>query len=930
MKISARIKSLFVLIIVIAIYSQLSGQSPKREMRSVWLTTVWNLDWPSTTVPKATGTNDVARNNAILAQKNQLKAILDSLQRCNMQTVFFQIRSMSDAMYASSYEPWSRFVSSERGADPGYDPLEFAINEAHARGMELHAWLNPYRYSSSLTTYGSGANDYSSQHPDWLLDYGSYAMILNPGLPQVKQRIKDIVGEVVSKYDVDGIVFDDYFYAYGGTSSTLDASTQALYKPASMSVGDWRRRNVNQMIKGVYDTIQALKPYVTFGVSPFGTWTTDENVATARGLTLPSGVGKTGDMYYEIYCDPIAWLEEGSVDYISPQLYWTTNSSYPYGILANWWSGIANRYGKHFYSSQSLSAMTAASSVSPASSIIIQGEEVSLKGISTLERNLIVQKTETSLMRAASAFAPNEIGLQIDYNRQYDINDAPGSVFYSNNKILSTTGFIDYLRSNKFTSEALCPAISWKKSSEQTLVSNLSLQGASLSWNYTTAGARYAIYAVPLSEAGNSSVYASSLYLQGVSYQKQFTLPNSVSATTHQIGVAVLDRYGNEFPVRELNKGEVSSTPPTIVSPINGNLALLPSFFKWNAVPDAYSYVIQIAKDSNFENLIFSKESPTNQVLCRLQQSMVDGTYYWRVKALVANATSSWSSTATFASKAFAVTAPANGQTDISLTPDIEWDHVGESATYTVQISKSSAFNSADIVYQASVQGVSKISVPTGYLVSETNYYVRVLLSNDGTETISSANSFTTLALEIPVPTTISPVTGASLDGTSLTLTWQQQPSKGFRAELSTSSSFPSRGTTVKSVDAYTFSATFDGLSGQIYYLRVKALNSAGYTEPSEVVQVTLSGTTSISESESSGLSAYINPNGQLVINSDFPLSAGISLVSITGNVLFSESVNLVDGQNRLDLPKSNIPHGGIYLVRISTSKGNIILKYRN
>ena len=261
-------KNIYIVVVLLVCALQMVvGQSPKRELRSTWLTTVWRLDWPSVTVPAPTGTNEAERLAAIQQQKNEFIGILNSLKAANMNAAFFQVRSMCDAMYQSSYEPWSAYISSVRGANPGYDPLAFAVEEAHKRGIELHAWLNPYRYSTSSSTHGELPVDYYNTHRDWLLAYDSYLKILNPGYPQVVSQIKKVVGEIVNNYDVDGIVFDDYFYAYGGTSAVLDSTAQRLYKPSGKNVNDWRRENVNRMIKAVYDTIQSVKPYVTFGVS---------------------------------------------------------------------------------------------------------------------------------------------------------------------------------------------------------------------------------------------------------------------------------------------------------------------------------------------------------------------------------------------------------------------------------------------------------------------------------------------------------------------------------------------------------------------------------------------------------------------------------------------------------------------------------------
>ena len=316
-------------------FGLVAAQSPKREMRAVWLTTAWQLDWPFTNVPAATGSNEEARQTAIAAQKNSLITIFDQLQSTNMNAVFFQVRSMCDALYNSTYEPWSHYVSSVRGADPGWDPLAFAIEEAQKRGMELHAWLNPYRYSTASASHGNLETDYAVAKPEWLIAYNDTTKILNPGIPEVTQRISDIVAEIVTKYDVDGIVFDDYFYVNGKTTNPMDQEQFDKYNPKGLVRADWRRANVNNMIKTVYDRIQTIKPYVTFGVGPAGL---AKGGAMAAGVTAPSVSGSDWQ-YNGIYADPLAWLYEGSIDYISPQIYWShTSSGNPYGPLSKWWS----------------------------------------------------------------------------------------------------------------------------------------------------------------------------------------------------------------------------------------------------------------------------------------------------------------------------------------------------------------------------------------------------------------------------------------------------------------------------------------------------------------------------------------------------------------------------------------------------------------
>src|SRR5690554_5481505 len=203
-------------ILIIFNFTGLHAQIPKHEMRAVWFTTAWGLDWPKTKIP------DGGSEPAINQQKESLMKLLDSMEEAGLNAVFFQVRPEADAFYKSSYEPWSEHLVATRGSDPGYDPLLFAIEECHKRGLELHAWLNPYRFESVAGKYNGREGNYNETNPEWVLTYDGKESILDPGNPAVRQRISDIVEEIVINYDVDGIVFDDYFYAYGGTPANLD------------------------------------------------------------------------------------------------------------------------------------------------------------------------------------------------------------------------------------------------------------------------------------------------------------------------------------------------------------------------------------------------------------------------------------------------------------------------------------------------------------------------------------------------------------------------------------------------------------------------------------------------------------------------------------------------------------------------------------
>jgi len=908
-----KIYAIFLLIIVAS--ATAPAQSPKREMRATWLTTVWRNDWPSTTVPTATGSNDAARQSAINTQKNGLISILDRLQSENINAVFFQIRSMCDALYPSSYEPWSQWISTERGSDPGWDPLAFAVEEAHKRGMELHAWINPYRYSSGSSTYGTLSNDYAVANPSWLIDYGSSAKILNPGMPEVIQRISDIVAEVVANYNIDGIVFDDYFYM-SGTTNAMDQAQYNAFNPSGLDRGDWRRANVNKMVKAVYDRIQSLKPYVTFGISPAGV-AASNSVVAAKYSVPPSPVGSDWQ-YNDIFSDPLAWLQEGSIDYISPQIYWTIGSANDYAQLCEWWSFVANRFNKQFYSSHSLTAMESfPAPPAPDETLSLLNEDIPLNALSSLER-MILQQPEENLFR----FGYSEIGRQVDYNRNYDLNGAPGSVFFATAKS-TVAGFISYMSANQFHYKAIPPAIGWKQSEMQRMVSNLSLSGQTLNWTYDNEDVRYAVYAVPTANSDNPQVFASSFYLQGISYTKQYTLPTGISSASHRIAVSVIDRYGNEFSPRIL--GENTSTPAAaeLINPADGASVVLPALFTWKQVPEADSYVYQIAGDAGFNDLISSRETVEPNFNSSLLGNLKEDThYYWRVKTLNPNAGDTWSDTRSFNAEFFKIISPENGSDNVPLTPTFTWSDIGETADYTLEISTTNQFQS--LVYSATVQ-TTNYTVPENKLVTATTYYARVKATLGSLQATSATISFTLIELDIPVPQIISPANESVLNGTSIIVNWQEQTSRGFRIELAPSATFSPLTTKLKTAGAFDFSTQYDNLSAGVYYIRVAAQKQTGLTAYSEIVKVTLNDGTDLKNVTLQTLEAYI-ANGNLTVKSAYAGPINIAVYNLTGQLLSASDYMLQAGINTIPLNDAQLSKG-VYLIRLKTAEKCLTLK---
>ena len=578
------------LLFLISTPAEASG--PKREMRATWFTTVANIDWPTTT--------------GASAQKKEMLQMLDSIQSLKMNVVLFHVRPCADAFYKSAYEPWSSYLKVGRGTNPGYDPLQFCIDECHKRGLACHAWMNPYRYSDRNGNDWTGSNDtelnYSHTHPEWLLTYKS-SIVLDPGLPEVRQRIKDVVGDLLSKYDVDGIIFDDYFYPYGGTTNQDDA-TAAKYKPEGMNVHDWRRDNVNKMVQDVYDTIQAVKPWVTFGISPFGIWTTNYTVAAKEGITLPSGI-TGGNMYQEIYCDPVAWLKAGSIDYISPQLYWKIGGGQDYKLLSKWWGRLADRFGKHFYSSMAIYRY-----------------------------------------HDEGAFTVSELQNQAQLNRTAVTDNAPGAVFYNTRGWVYDKSFRNAFRANEFATYALPPAINWKPAPERTMVTNMQADGQTITWEHPDKDVHFAVYAVPNAFRNRVGIFSKSDVLLGVTYSKSFTLPANITTGSHKIAVSVLDGYNNEYAPRVLGEAEAVPEATVLLSPSDGAQKALPFAFSWQLVPQADAYIFQLARDEAFEDIVLAHETndlSLNTSVRQLFTYLPLGTYYWRVKTRKANANDIWS-----------------------------------------------------------------------------------------------------------------------------------------------------------------------------------------------------------------------------------------------------------------------------------------------
>ncbi|GGQ23697.1 glycoside hydrolase family 10 protein [Streptomyces roseolilacinus] len=312
------------------------GGARAEEFRGMWVATVVNRDWPSRTgLPAAD-------------QRAELIALLDQAVKRRLNVVILQVRPTADALWPSPYEPWAQCLTGVQGRDPGWDPLGTAVAEAHRRGLQLHAWFNPYRVATHADPTRLAEDHPARRHPDWVVPYGG-KLYYDPGLPEVRRFVQDAMLDAVRRYDLDTVHFDDYFYPYPVAGEVFD--DDAAYEAHGGGFPDraaWRRDNIDRLVGEMSERIKDVKPDVRFGISPFGIWrnaTTDPRGSDTRGLQT----------YDDLHADTRRWVKEGWIDYVVPQLYWHIGfGAADYATLVPWWSDVVRGTGVHLYVGEGL------------------------------------------------------------------------------------------------------------------------------------------------------------------------------------------------------------------------------------------------------------------------------------------------------------------------------------------------------------------------------------------------------------------------------------------------------------------------------------------------------------------------------------------------------------------------------------------------
>jgi uncharacterized lipoprotein YddW (UPF0748 family) len=496
--------SLLLTLIVPATSAKAANVHKKRELRAVWISTVYNMDWPV----KGASANE---------QKQHFIEILDDVKSMGMNAVMVQVRPTSDAFYKSKYNPWSEYLTGTQGKDPGYDPLAFMIEEAHKRNIEFHAWLNPYRITTSHQDMNRLAADHpAKKNPDWVVNHGKQ-MWYNPGIPAVQDYIKNSVLEIVENYDIDGIHFDDYFYLSG------EFNDEATYKTYGngKDKAEWRRNNVNTLIHDVSTSIKKAKPHVKFGISPVGIWRN-------KG-TDPLGSDTKGNAGYDaLHADTRLWLHKEWLDYIAPQVYWHIgHNAANYDTVTKWWNKEAEGKNTHLYIGQAAYKIN-------------------------------------DPKEPAAWHDPLETNKQLALSGS--LSNVKGNIFFTYRDLRDNElGVADQLKANAYKYPALVPTMPWLDNSAPIKPSAPTVNDKTISWenNAGNDAAYFVVYRFKKGmevDANNTSGLITTIRNNGSATQS-YVDKEVTNSNDYTYAVSAVDRLHNESELAAVSTTEPKPEP---------------------------------------------------------------------------------------------------------------------------------------------------------------------------------------------------------------------------------------------------------------------------------------------------------------------------------------------------------------------------------
>ncbi len=753
--------------------------TPKREMRAGWLSTVRNIDWPS------------SPSNSTEKKISDLINIIEYLKDANLNTVIMQVRPASDAMYQSNIEPWSSWLTGQQGKAPSpfFDPLQIAIEESHKRGMELHAWLNPYRIRLESYHLALDEMNVARQHPEWVLDINGDE-ILDPGIPEVREHIVSVITDIITRYDVDAIHFDDYFYLEGITNQ--DDATFAKYPNGFTNKGNWRRDNVTELLRMIYSTIQTVKPRVKFGQSPPGIWKSG----------TPEGTWGW-NVYSAIYCDAVTWLDEKIIDYLAPQLYWSFGGGQDYGKLAPWWASVSN--GRHVY-----------------------------PGLPFYRIN----------QTAAPITDVSQIGKMVQLNRSN--NDIQGEVYFTAHNFEDNNGGItDTLTNNYYKYPALPPIMNWKDSTPPNNPTDLRFDRVSgigttaLTWDIPSGEdiKFYVLYrstssTIDINDAKNIFKITSKHYVQ---------IDNNFPTENAYYYVTALDWNNNESGISnkfEYQPAIVLPDTPNLVFPANAEANATDTInFVWNYANNANSYsfyVSTLAKDGVTDSVVI-EESSIIDTTYQVTGLVGETTYKWSVKAVNLAGKSSYAAdfsfTTGFPSTPTLLT-PLFQELNVALDPTFTWRSNANASKYHFQLAEGLGVNADAMVIDTML---TNTSVKAFSLKPGTFYAWQVSASNKfGKSHWAKVFQLKTKVILPETPTLLLPSNNLSSLKDSILFVWKSDKyAYNYRIQIATDESFSNKIFDIS--DVKDTSIILGGFKGATkYYWHVVAKNNGGSSPFSE------------------------------------------------------------------------------------------------
>ena len=844
--------------------------TPAREHRAIWMSPYLDSTWPGGQVTESTAASRL----------KTLDSRMKGLAEDGINVIYYHARAFCDATYESSYEPWAYTVGGTRGTKPGIDVFSAVVEYGHKYGIEVYAWVNPYRYSNGNYYGGNNPLNYETSHPDWLLK-GDKQIILNPAIPEVQQRVEDICREIATKYDIDGMIFDDYFY-HSSVGLDLDADYYAAYEAAykaehedtkgMMTQKAWRRENVNETVRRVHDVVKEVRPYAVFAISPAGRISPDD--IGDYGLEP----GPYGDMNYDgLFADPIKWLNNGWLDFLSPQVYWVEY----YDKLTDWYSVAVPHFGRHLYSSVDVNRMGGAG------------------GAAEYLRQ--IESHRSHLRPNESGVVFFDLGTYVNYREKWA--DSPRTVTFGN--ILSQT---------VFQHPAMVPMRYWHNDYKPVMVSNIRREGNLLKWDGPADQTyrRYVIYALP---ANQSAINISPEAVVAIRYDESYEIQDESAV----YGVAVYDRYGMEYSTLFENATVKENPGVSLVYPADGEECAPLFDMKWSH-PSGKA-IVEVAEDANFTVLVGQNESCGNILNSAAVGNFEAGKeYFWRVKSHAANYTAAVSPTGRFKVGQFEILSPVAENTGLS--PKVEWNACAPGVDYKVEISTTKSFD--NVVYSANLT-TNSITVPAKTLVSGKAYFVRVTAAMGNAHLITPVVGFNTADVaDYDAPAILTPATdGATMhvNESVVVASWEGMQNVGV--EICENTTFPARSSYKGTLrDFQTVSAAMGDIKiqskalvdGKTYYLRVRgsynllASPGAVYTDYGPVRSFVYSSAAGVSDVADNVDAATISADGVVKV-------AEPSLLEI-----FDISGRLVESTRVAD--RYSVAHlgAGCFIIRVSAS----------